>query len=120
MKRKYQAAFILPAGARKKLGEDGWEFETSNRLPLEFKECLIDSLGLSFLSEKLEIEIYSGFELEVSFFYDVDQQIEFVHIKVYGDGWPSTLSVIRDLKLAGAWELFVPDKKGETGTDHAF
>jgi hypothetical protein len=68
---------------------------------------------LSYLSEKLGIEIYAGLELEVSFFYDVDQQIELVRIKVYGDGWPSTLSIISDLKMAGPWELFIPDKKAE-------
>jgi hypothetical protein len=46
MKEKYKAAFMIPVGANKVLGGNGWEFETTIRLSSWRKEYLIDSLKL--------------------------------------------------------------------------
>ncbi|UZE26166.1 hypothetical protein LOY67_12410 [Pseudomonas sp. B21-056] len=108
MKGKYRTAFIVPEGARKKLSDDGWEFESASRLSLDFKERLIDHLDLSYLNEYLGIEAYCGADLEVGFFYDDDHQVEFVHLKMYGDVQLNTLELLGELVVDGSFELFVP------------
>lgn len=46
MKRNYQAAFIIPIGASKFLGDDGWEFNSVERLPEGMGEYLAERLKL--------------------------------------------------------------------------
>jgi hypothetical protein len=54
MIKRYTAAFLIPIGANKVLGEDGWEFESSQRLSKDIAEHLIAELKLDF------VEMYSG------------------------------------------------------------
>ena len=66
MQGKYQAAFIVPIGANKVLGEDGWEFGSSGRISEEIKDDLIESLRLSFLEGYLGIESYIDADIKMS------------------------------------------------------
>jgi len=46
-KEKYRAAFIIPRGSKKVLGEDGWDFVGGDYLPEEIEEFLVSELGVS-------------------------------------------------------------------------
>jgi hypothetical protein len=109
MKGKYKAAFIIPIGTNKILGENGWEFETSNRLKEEVKEFLIDALRLKFLESYLQIDCYINENIKMSISYDDQKQIESIYFQTYND----TLTVLSDLFLAGGsvsnLELFIPN-----------
>ncbi|MBI6646964.1 hypothetical protein YA0745_29045, partial [Pseudomonas synxantha] len=54
MSNKYQAAFVIPVGANKTLGEDGWEFESSERISRDLEAYFARTLELDFVKE------YSG------------------------------------------------------------
>jgi hypothetical protein len=72
MKTKYTAAFIIPIGACKNLGEDGWEFESSDRLSNEVAGHLIAALGLNFVETYSGIKRYVGENIGMSLFLGTD------------------------------------------------
>ena len=108
MKGKYKAAFILPIGTKKVLGENGWEFETSNRLSLQIKEHLIDVLKLKFLESYLQIYCFMSEDIKMSVSYDDKNEIENIYFQVYND----KLTMLTDLFIASGIanesELFIP------------
>lgn len=108
MKGKYKAAFIIPAGAEKVLGEDGWEFESSSRLSLGVKEHLIDALELKFQESYLGIDSYIEGNVKMSVFYDDESQIESIHFQLYEDALAVLSEVCQAGGIANEAELFIP------------
>lgn len=108
MNGKYQAAFIIPIGANKILGEDGWEFESSNRLSNQIKDSLIESLRLSFLENYLGIESYVDDHIKMSVIFDDQNEIESIHFQLYGDSLSILSAVCQDSRLLSEAELFIP------------
>lgn len=108
MKRKYQAAFIVPVGANKVLGEDGWEFESSARLSEEIKDYLVQSLRLSFLESYLGIESYVDGDIKMSVIFDDQNKIESINFQLYEDALAILTEVCQDNKISSEAELFIP------------
>lgn len=107
MKEKYKAAFIIPVGTKKILGEDGWEFETSIRLSTELRAFLIDALNLKFLESCSDSVSYVNESIKMSIMYDRDKLIEFVYFQLIGDAL-ITLEALFAEDIFKNSELFIP------------
>ena len=113
MKGKYKAAFIVPVGANKVLREDGWGFESPNRLSEEIKDYLIQSLRLRYLESYLGIESYADDDVKMSVIFDNKNEIKSIYFQLYGD----TLSILSEVCQGGGIsaeaELFIPQQERE-------
>jgi hypothetical protein len=108
-KGKYQAAFIIPTDAKKILGEDGWEFETSNRVSPEVSEYLIKSLNLKLLESYLEIDDYVNEKMKMSVIHDDQKNIESIYLQLYEESVLDVLlEICQNSKISDGFELFVP------------
>ena len=113
MKGKYQAAFIVPVGANKVLGEDGWEFESSDRLSEEIKDYLIRSLKLNFFENYLGIESYVDDDVKMSVIFDDHNEIESIHFQLYDDALTILSEVCQGSRIPAEVELFIPQQECE-------
>jgi hypothetical protein len=107
MKEKYKAAFIIPVGTKKTLGEDGWEFETSKRLSTELRAFLIDVFNLRFLESYSDSDIYINDDIKMTVIYDKDKLIEFVYFQLARDTLITLETVFSGDVLENS-ELFIP------------
>lgn len=114
MTGKYQSAFIIPIGANKVLGDDGWEFESSVRLSKEIKDYLIQSLRLRFLESYLGIESYVDGDIKMSIIFDDRNEIESIYLQLYGDSLAVLSEEVRQSSLISSEaELFIPQQEHE-------
>ncbi len=111
MKGSYKAAFILPKDAKKKLGDDGWEFESSQRLPSEVSELLADSLGLKYLESYLGIDVYTNAEMKMSVERDDQSLIEFISFQIYGDVIDEFKEKVRACSWCEQVDNFIPSEE---------
>lgn len=108
MTKTYKAAFIVPIGASKILGEDGWEFESSLRLSKKMGDDLIETLKLKFLEEYSGIKKYAGEGIGMSMMLDDKQEVEIIYFQL-SDGALASLSKIRQcIDVSSEAEVFVP------------
>ncbi|MBI6583549.1 hypothetical protein YA0851_24705, partial [Pseudomonas synxantha] len=70
MSNKYQAAFVIPVGANKTLGEDGWEFESSERISRDLEAYFARTLELDFVKEYSGIKEYAGARFKMLIIFD--------------------------------------------------
>lgn len=108
MKGRYKAAFIIPTGAKKILGDDGWEFDSKNRLPGYVKDFLVDDLKLSFLESYLVYVVYANENIKASISHDEEGKIDYVSFQVYGNNMATLSGAFRASLVAKDAELFVP------------
>ena len=108
MKGKYQAAFIVPIGANKILGEHGWDFESTDRLSEEIKVFLIKSLKLNFLESYLGIESYVDGDIKMSIIFDNQDEIESIHFQLYGCALATLSEACQSSRISSEAELFIP------------
>ena len=110
MRGQYKAAFILPQGTARHLGECGWEFET--RVYLSKKEVtkfLTDKLKLEFSHQDFGIDYYIGENIEASIDYgDSGEDAEHVYIQVYNDQLQFLKETFDAAVFNGELELFIP------------
>ncbi|MEQ4283255.1 hypothetical protein [Pseudomonas syringae] len=83
MKMSYQAVFIVPTGASKVLGEDGWEFNSPERLLEGIGEYLVRYLDLKFEEGYAGINRYSNGRTNMSIFLDDNDKVESVYFQVF-------------------------------------
>ncbi|PFG21462.1 hypothetical protein ATH90_0136 [Pseudomonas lurida] len=110
MKEKYQAAFIIPIGASKVLGEDGWEFKSSKRLSKQLGEYLVELLDLEFLDAYSGIVRYAGDDIKMSIFLDDCNEVENIYFQFYDE---SIKGFSETCKVNGCFsevEIFIPSK----------
>lgn len=93
MKVKYQAAFIVPVGAKRVLNEGGWEFKTSNRISPKICEYLISSLQLKLLESYLGLDDYVGEKMKMSVVHDAQNNVESIYFQSIR--WSCPLGPIR-------------------------
>jgi len=111
MKKRYQAAFIIPIGANKVLGEDGWEFKSSERLSKKLGEYLVEVLNLEFVETYSGIRRYAGDHIKMSIVCDDDNEVESIYFQIF-DGCLTDLSEV--FKGDGSFseaEIFIPCKR---------
>ena|SRR5689334_462294 len=111
MKTQYRAAFVIPRGAKKVLGESGWEFDSQNRLPDSIKDSLVSVLKLKPLQRYLGIESYADeHSMKMSVIYDDSHQIENIYFQLHGDALMRLVDYFNSQGLEDGCELFIPDK----------
>ena len=108
MRKQYQVAFIIPAGANKTLGEDGWEFVSLTRLPEDIIGYLIRSLKLSFSESYLGIDSYINEGIKMSIVFDERNGIESIHFQLNEDSLDVLTEVCQSSQIFSEFELFVP------------
>lgn len=111
MNGRYQAAFIIPIGASKVLGRDGWEFEGSGRLSKDIEEYLIRALNVSFVKEYSGIKEYVGSHLKMLVVFDVESKIENIFFQVFSDDFGVLSHACLDETVSSKAELFIPGAK---------
>ncbi|MFP3925101.1 hypothetical protein [Pseudomonas sp. W5-36] len=111
MKQKYIAAFLVPIGAVKLLREDGWEFESSQRLSKDIAEHLIEELKLDFVEMYLGIKRYVGNAISMSIFLDDDNEVENIYFQVFGHSLKALTELCQDPRVSSKAEMFVPEKE---------
>ena len=95
------------------LGEDGWEFESSDRLSLEVKDYLVESLKLSFLESYLGIESYVNDNIKMSIIFDDQNEIESIHFQLFEDALAVLSEVCQGSEIFDRAELFFPQPRQE-------
>ena len=111
MTKKYKAAFLIPVGARKILGEDGWEFDSPGRLSKEVADHLIVALRLDFVEMYSEIKKCVGDNISMSIFLDDKNEVENIYFQVSGDSLNALAELCQDPKVFYKAEMFVPDRE---------
>ncbi len=106
---KYKAAFLLPLGAKKTLGEDGWVFVGRRHLGPDVLDFLIRLLGLVLEESYLDMERYVGNNLQATVVYDDEGKIEHVDFQVYDDARKQLELAFTSSDLRSSCELFFPD-----------
>lgn len=108
MTTKYKAAFIVPIGASRILGEDGWEFESSARLSKNIGDDLIETLRLTFLEEYSGIRKYAGEGIGMSIMFDDNQEVEMIYFQLSGGALASLSEIRQCIDVSSGAEIFVP------------
>ncbi len=108
---KYKAAFLLPKGTNKTLGEDGWMFESDDYLPMEIKSYLVNELRLTLLESYLGINAYINDNMKMSVINDEKGHIENISFQLYKNSLNTLLSVFQAREVALDSELFVPERE---------
>ncbi|MBL4953533.1 hypothetical protein JK635_15170 [Neobacillus sp. YIM B02564] len=103
----YKAAFLVPASAKKKLDDLGWEFETKDRLPSELVEVLVRYFGLGFKENYVNTDVYVGKGVKMIVFKDDCGLIEQIYFQLF-DGNVEKLRNVSVFKSFKNVELFIP------------
>ena len=106
----YKPIFLIPRGANRLLGEDGWEFLSAKRLAPEVVPLLAKKFSLAKIESYLGITSYTGDGLKASVICDDVGLIELISIQVHCGLVDEVRAKIDDLKIVEI-ELFVPNKK---------
>lgn len=110
MKTPFKAAFVVPHGAKKVLGESGWEFDSEERVPPSIKDSLVTVFKLKPLQSYLGIESYGDDKMKMSVIYDDSHLIENVYFQLRGDAMMGLVDYFNSHEQTGGCELFIPDK----------
>ncbi|MGE6387592.1 hypothetical protein ACQKEN_18255 [Pseudomonas sp. NPDC078416] len=111
MIKRYTAVFLIPIGANKTLGEDGWEFKSPKRLSKEVVEQLISALRLNFIELYSGIKRYVGDDIGMSIFLDDMNEVENIYFQVFGNSLKALTELCQDPQMSSEAEMFVPEKK---------
>lgn len=111
MIKKYTAAFLIPVGACRTLGEDGWEFDSHERLSKEVSEHLIAAFRLNFVEMYSGIKRYVGDDISMSIFLDDMNEVENIYFQVSGDSLKALAELCQDTQVFSKAEMFVPEKE---------
>jgi hypothetical protein len=109
MKGRYIALFLISPGARRALGESGWEFSSASRLPRDLISSLARNLSLTKSDEYLGIEEFSGDQTKAIAVLDEHGEVESICFRLYSD--TAHRSLVRELRLIkdqGIFEVFSP------------
>jgi len=103
----YESVFLLPMPTKKQLGEDGWEFESSERLPRELVVTLESGLSLKRGKFYLGQEIYEGEGIKLIVVCDDDGEIENIFIQLRTRTIEEIRRVLVDVRFEKV-EIFIP------------
>ncbi|GGJ06222.1 hypothetical protein GCM10007978_49800 [Shewanella hanedai] len=116
MKRKYRAAFILPANTNKELGDDGWEFESLERLSNKIMESLVEVLSLKFLESYLGIAVYTNTNVKMSIERDDQNLIEHISFQIYDSAMEGFKKKVKACPWYEQIDCFVPSETNYMAT----
>ena len=92
MSKAYEAIFIIPYDATKRLTDDGWEFDSLNKLSADKIDRLLNSLELTLIETYEDVSVYSSNGVKVSVFHDSTGSIEYVFCQVFDLAIKQTIS----------------------------
>ena len=112
MSRDYRATFVIPLGARRILGDGGWEFFSRNRIPQEIVGALMADLALVESDSYLGMQEFFGEHVKAIVLRDKQGQAETVYFRAYGDRdvHDELLRALSALRNRGAVEVFSPSR----------
>ncbi len=105
---RYKAAFLIPLGTDKTLGEYGWEFGIKY-FTVDILSFLIGLLGLVLEESYLGIDKYIGEDIQASVIHNDEGKIEHVSFQIYGNNKKRLEEAFISSKLDSSCELFFPD-----------
>ncbi|MFJ4051921.1 hypothetical protein ACIPZC_00415 [Pseudomonas sp. NPDC089743] len=108
MTKQHKAAFIVPIRASRILGEDGWEFESSERLSKNICNYLIENLGVKFLEKYCGISKYTGKGIGMSLLLDDNQEVEIIYLQLSAEALASLSKICQSIDISSEAEFFVP------------
>jgi hypothetical protein len=82
MASPYKAVFLLPRRSEKKLGEAGWEYSSSERLPHALLLSLVKDLDLRKEDSYLGMDVYEGTGLKLTAVTD-ERGIEHIYVQIW-------------------------------------
>lgn len=109
MKTPYRSAFVLPPGAKKVLGDSGWEFDSESRLPTSTKDSFVAAFELKPLECYLGIESFGSDNMKMSVTYDNRHLIESIYFQLRGDALTALQDHINAHGSRRSFEFFIPD-----------
>ena len=80
-RRKYKAAFLLPANSKKILTENGWEFETNKALNDDVLKSTLMAFG-QLEKGSVDVNTYRKEDLIIDILVD-EKEIEQIYIRDY-------------------------------------
>ncbi|KWT02811.1 MULTISPECIES: hypothetical protein [Pseudomonas syringae group] len=111
MKRNYQAAFIIPIGASKVLSDEGWEFDSVERLPEGTGGYLAERLNLEFMEEYTGIRRYVSNQINMSIFFDSANEVESIYFQAFDNSLALLSEACKSEEVACHAEIFIPEKQ---------
>lgn len=106
MRGVYSVAFLLPMGAERSLGDDGWEFNSEQRISSQLESVLKGEYLLRTASD--ECSYFEGENISIEVFKDRNGLVENVYFRFYGGVPPSLPVCLRDADFIKKTEFFVP------------
>ena len=103
---RYKVGFLIPSGAVKTLGDDGWEFESDKTLPSEVEALLKDSLLST--SSSSDHASYEGENIKADVFKDKYGEIVNVYFRFYSEESPSLPRFLEGHEVLENVEFFKP------------
>lgn len=92
MNNAYEAIFIIPYDAKKRLTDDGWEFDSLNKLSADKIDRLLNSLELTLIETYEDVGVYSSNGIKVSVFHDSTGRIEYVFCQIFDLAYKQMIS----------------------------
>jgi hypothetical protein len=106
---RYQAVFLVPSGARKRLREFGWEIESDSRLSDHVLEVLTRELGLRTGQSWGDVDVRESPSVKLSTERGPDGGIEHIYGQLRGTP-PDTIRTILHAAGFDQVEVFFPSE----------
>ncbi|MPQ69202.1 MULTISPECIES: hypothetical protein [unclassified Pseudomonas] len=110
MTKKYRAVFVIPVGALKVLGEQGWEFFSEERLSSELEGFYVESFHLKNKESYLGLRAYEGAGVKLLVESDSELCTEFFYFRFYEGSFSDFLEVLKKAQAVEVNEVFIPDE----------
>jgi len=85
MKGKYRATFVIPLDSERILGDMGWEFFSSDRIPQDIVRLLMTELSLTKSDAYLGMKEFAGENAKATVLLDEQGQVEAIYLRAYED-----------------------------------
>lgn len=85
MSGSYRSNFVIPKGARRVLGDAGWEFSSLDRIPKDIVDVLMSELALVETDAYLGVQEFSGECAKATVLLDEQGRVENIFLRAYGD-----------------------------------
>jgi len=105
---KYEAAFLLPCGTSKTLGDDGWDFQSHSRISSDIVGVVTENFSFKYLESYLGIDSYENEAMKMSVIFDDNDEIEQISFQLYNDSLETFKNTLELDGCAGNVELFIP------------
>lgn len=107
-------AYIIPKGATKVMGEEGWEFVSPHLIPVQIVRQIASLLGLKLTKSFVGIDTYVNEDTTMSVVCDLADSVEFVDLNLAESALAALKNALAELTGWIDAELFIPDVSSAT------